>query len=120
MASPLSGIAAAVHGALKGIFFDAVLTRQVVLPTSPAYDPADPPAPTSVNYACKALRDRYSISDMANSSILQGDVKILILANSLSVSPMKDDIITIKGASFSTIAFDIDPADASWVIQGRK
>jgi hypothetical protein len=120
MASPLLGLAATLNVALKDIFFDAVLLRQTVVQTTPAFDPADPPAPTPVSYSCKALRDKYTIFEMSNSGILQGDSKIMILANSLGTTPIENDVITIQGASFTVISFDIDPANAVWVIQGRK
>jgi hypothetical protein len=120
MVSPLLGsLAATINSAMSSLFIDATLTRQVV-PSSPSYDPADPPAPVPVNYSCKAVRDRYSVSDKRNPNIIQGDVKILVLVNSLSVEPQKDDLITIQGASFSVVDFDVDPANALWTIQGRK
>lgn len=119
--SILSGLATTINSGLSSVFFDAVLTKEVV-PASPSYDPADPPAPASVPYSCKALRDYYSRHDRADGSILEGDAKILILAASLSVQPEKNDIITItgQGAGFAVITFDIDPANACWVIQGRQ
>lgn len=119
MASPLAGLASTIHGALKGIFFDATMTIEVV-PASPAYDPADPPAPVPVSYPCKALRDKYSRFDKSNSSILEGDSKILILVNSLSVQPVRNGIVTIQGSSFNIVNFDADPVNAVWTIQGRQ
>lgn len=118
--SVLSGLAKTIHGALKGVFFDAVLTRYVTLPTSPAYDPADPPDPTPVNYPCKALRDSYSAYERQNSSIETSDSKILILAHSLSVTPQTNDVITVQGQSFLVIIADTDPATACWIVQGRE
>lgn len=120
MTSPISGLAATVYGALKNIFLDATLTRQVVLDTSPAYDPLDPPAPTPVTYTCKAIRDKYSSFDKLNTNIGTSDSKILILADSLAVTPIGNDIITIQGASFLVISVDVDPANAVWTIQGRQ
>ena len=120
MTSPLSGsLAATINSALGSIFLDAVLTRQVV-PDSPAYDPADPPAPVDVTYSCKAIRDKYSRFDKTNSNILEGDVKILVLVNSLSVEPIKGDLLAIQGSSFRVVDYDVDPANALWTIQGRK
>lgn len=120
MTSPLSGsLATTIYGAMRSLFLDATLTRDVVLPTSPAFDPADPPAPTPVSYTCKAVRDRYSTFDRSNSSIKDGDSKILILVNSLAVTPVKNDIITIQGTSFSVVHVDVDPANALWTCQGR-
>lgn len=121
MVSLLSGsLAATINSALSSTFLDATLTRDVVQPTSPAYDPADPPAPTPVSYTCKAIRDNYSVSDRLNSSIAAGDVKILILVNSLSVTPVVNDRITIQGSTFSAVRIDVDPANAVWTIQGRR
>ena len=121
MTSLLDGLDETIFEALTDVFFDSVLTREVV-PDSPAHDPADPPAAVPTNYSCKALRDKYSRYEMSNSSILEGDSKILVLAKSLSVTPAKNDIITItgQGAGFLVINFDIDPANACWIIQGRQ
>lgn len=120
MGNPLSGLAATINGAFKSIFFDAVLTRYVVQQTSPAFDPADPPSPTPIDYPCKALRDSYSAYDKANSNIGTGDVKMLILANSISTKPVENDVITYKGAKFSVVRSDIDPADAVWICQASQ
>lgn len=118
MASPLSGsLAKTIHKASKNIFLDATLTRDVV---ASGGNPADPPAPTPVNYPCKAMRDNYSAFDKMNSSIATGDFKILILVNSLAVMPISNDIITIQGASSSIIKTDVDPANAVWVCQAKQ
>lgn len=120
MTSPLSGsLANTIYVAFKSLFLDATLTREVV-PESPAYDPADPPAVVPVNFPCLAMRDRYSVQDKANSDILDNDSKILVLANSLATTPIKDDLITFAGKTYSVISFDIDPANAVWTIQGRN
>lgn len=120
MVSPLTGLAKTIGKAFNKIFFDAVLTRDVVLPTTPAFDPADPPAPTPVNYPCKALRDSFSAFDRLNTEILTSDVKILILATSINTAPIRNDIITYQGADFSVVRSDIDPANAVWVCQARQ
>lgn len=118
MTSPLLGsLAATIHSAMKNIFIDAVLTREVAGVSS---DPADPAAPTTTSYTCKAVRDSYTVSDKRNTSILAGDAKILILVNSLSVTPTKDDVIVLQGSRFSVVDIDADPANAVWTIQGRK
>lgn len=121
MASPLSGsLAATIYSGMRNLFLDATLMRDVVLPTSPAYDPADPPAPTPVEYTCKAIKDNYTLRDRADGLILQGDVKILILANSISVSPLLQDRVTIQGVTFTLVDASVDPAMALWTCQGRK
>lgn len=121
MTSPLAGsLAATIYGAMKSLFLDATFTRDTIVQTSPAYDPIDPPAPTPVDYACKAIRDNYSTMEKNNSAILAGDSKILILVNSLAVTPHFNDRVTIQGATFNVIKVDVDPANAVWVIQGRQ
>lgn len=121
MASPLAGgLAKTIAGAFKSLFFDAVLSRNVILPTIPAYDPADPPAATLVAFPCKAMADTYSSYDRANSNIGTSDVKILILAKTLGTIPTENDVITLQGSKFSVIKSDIDPANAVWVCQASK
>lgn len=122
MASILDSIAGTIHGAFKNIFYDATLTRYSI-PESPAFDPADPPAPVPTNYPCKALRDSYSSYDKQDSDIAAGDVKILILAQSISVAPVDGDNITISnpnGGTYRVINANIDPANALWIVQGRN
>lgn len=120
MSSPLASLASTINNAFKSIFFDAVLTKNVV-PSSPAYDPADPPAPVAVPFPCKAMRDNYSAFERQNSNILTGDTKVLILSGSLNGTPEEDDLISIKGVSYGSIVrVDVDPADAVWVLQCRR
>lgn len=125
MVSPLSGsLAKTINKALKGLFLDATLTRQVVLPTSPAFDPADPPAPTPVSYPCKAMRDSYGVSLRAAGLVNGTDVKVIILQQSLLTIPAPLDQITITGMGgpFTIVApgtggqaaVTADPANATW------
>ena len=119
MPSPLtSQIASQIYSGLKSIFLDATLTRDTIV-ASPDYDPADPPAPTPVDYACLAIKDNYTRFDMAGGLILVGDVKILILAGSITVTPAPQDRVTIQGATFTLIDVVTDPATALWTCQGR-
>lgn len=121
MTSILAELADIINDGLEDTFFDAVLTREEI-PQSPAYDPADPPAPVQVPYPCKAIRDSYSAFDRTNSQITSADSKVLVLAKSLSTTPKNGDIITIDdvlGGRFSAVNVGVDPATACWVIQGR-
>ena len=124
MASPLSGsLAATINSALGFLFLDATLTRDVV-PESPAYDPADPPASVPVSYPCKAIRDHYSVGHRSGGLVEGKDVKVLILQNSLSTTPAPLDRITITGMGgpFTIVApgaggmpaVMADPANATW------
>ncbi len=113
-------IAAIVYGAFKDIFLDAVLTRDTPSTNSPDVDRFDPPLPTSTTYACKAIVEMYSQRLRQDGLIKANERKVLILANSISVTPEPDDRITIRGITF-TICKDgvgTDPALAVWECRG--
>lgn len=128
MASPLGGsLATAIYKGMKGLFLGATLTRDVV-PDSPAYDAFDPPAPVSTDYACKAVRDNYGVGHRSGGLVDSKDVKIIILQNSLSVTPQSGDRISITGQGGPwTIVGDVpgqpavsaDPANAIWECRAR-
>ncbi|WP_029581944.1 hypothetical protein [Bradyrhizobium sp. URHD0069] len=127
MTSPLEGaLRAQVYKGMRGLFLDAVLTRDVI-PDSPAYDPADPPAPVPVPYACKAIVEDYSAGVRAGGLVNATDVNIIILAASLSVEPQAGDRLSVPSQGVSgTIAgpatsgtssmkaVSTDPARATW------
>jgi hypothetical protein len=117
MTSPLSGaLAAQVYQGMKNLFLDATLTRDV---PGTITDPADPPAPTPTAYACKGIVEKYSDYFRASGLVSAKDRKVLILANSLSVTPAPDDRVTISGVTFTVITVGTDPATAVFEIQGR-
>ena len=124
MTSPLLGsLAATVNKALGFLFLDATLTRDVI-PTSPAYDPADPPASVPVTFTCKAIRDHYSVGHRSGNLVAAKDVKVIILQGSLATTPLPLDRITITGMGgpFTIVApgaggmpaVSADPANATW------
>lgn len=130
MVSPLSGsLAATIYGAMKNLFLDAVLTRDVI-PDSPAYNPADPPAPVSVDYPCKAIREEYGLGFRVGGLIDLQDFRVIILQNSLSTIPIPLDRITITGMGgpFTIVppgirgqpAITADPANATWECRARN
>lgn len=120
----LDKLPAAVNSAFKGIFYDAVMTVDVV-PSSPAYDPADPPAPVPVNYSCKAYVEKYSAYMRANSLVEASDRKVIILADSLAIEPVRNARLTVdqpgySGSPFALIDYDDGGSNRSvWEIQGR-
>jgi hypothetical protein len=117
MVSPLSGsLAAQIYKGMKALFLDATYTVDVA---GTITDPADPPAPTTTNYACKAIVETYSDYFSKQGLVQDGDRKVLILANSLAVRPVANARITVSGIQFTVIKVDTDPATAVWEIQGR-
>lgn len=116
MASPLSGsLAKTIYKSFKSIFLDATLTRD----GANSGDAYDPDTAAATVYTCKAIAQPSkgtSGADMAGAS----DATILILANSLSVSPEPLDRISIPSQAISGViandkkAVTSDPARATW------
>jgi hypothetical protein len=101
---------------MKGLFLDATLTRDV---DGTITDPADPPAPSATDYTCKAIVETYSDYFRKNGLVDAKDRKVLILADSLSVTPAPNDRVTISGVTFTVMEVDTDPATAVWECKGR-
>lgn len=114
---------------MKGLFLDAVLTRDVPGVNSPDTDDFDPPLPTEATYACKAIRENYGVGLRAGGLVNAEDVKIIILQRSLAVTPQPLDriVITEHGVTFSIVpgdskgqpAVSADPANAVWECRAR-
>ena len=122
MTSPIAGIASQIYAGFKDIFFNATLTRDTVTDSSP--DVEFDPVITSTDYTCKAIRDGFITRPMAGGLAKVGDVKILILANSISVTPRNGDRVAIDddtvGGTFAIIEVETDPATALWTCAARK
>jgi hypothetical protein len=117
MASPLSGsLAATIHSAFKDLFLDATLTRDGANTTGQAYSP-NLEEPTV--YSCKAI-EKSSSGARGTDSVGTSSTTILILRNSLSVSPEPMDRIAIPSKGIDGFipseegAVKSDPAAATW------
>lgn len=124
MASPLLGIPKAMAKAASFMFFNATLTRETPTAGENAWTPG---TPTTTTYSCKAIIDAWSAYHIAGGMVAAGDLKVLILANTLSVQPQDGDKITVRGetvtltsAGGSLPAVSTDPAKAVWECRGRK
>lgn len=120
MTSILEGSLAATLGrAMTPLFLDATLTRYVA---GVATDPAEPPTPTTVTYACKAIEEEYSSGVRGAGLVNATDVNVLILAYTLAVEPKAGDRITIRSRTVTVVPADSagtkavrsDPARATW------
>lgn len=115
----LDSLPATINSAFKNLFYDAVMTVDVI-PNSPPYDPADPPAPVPVSYSCKAYVTKYSAYYRANSLVAAEDRKVIVLAKSLAIEPVNGARITVQGVTFTIIAYDDGGSNkAIWECQGR-
>jgi hypothetical protein len=117
MTSPLSGsLARTIGSAMRSLFLDATLLRDVPAVATEAFDP---PAPTEAIYTCKAIVEGYAERFRLDGTVSAGDRKVLILATSLSVTPAAGDRVMIRGITFTIIEVGTDPAQAVWECKGR-
>lgn len=115
MTSPLAGsIATSVYSGLKNLFLDGTLTKDTASSNSPDIDSFDPPAPTATAYTCKVMVETYSQFLRAGGTVKANDHRVLILTNSLSVTPVPGDRVTVRGVMFTVIEVSADPALATW------
>lgn len=107
MASPLEGaIAATINSAFQNLFINATLTRGVTV------------------YTCKAIFDKWQ--KFLRGPDTASTYQILVLADSLAIQPLINDIITLQGITAlitsdieSKPAIEIDPAGAVWILRSR-
>lgn len=107
MASPLESlIATTITTAFTDIFFDATLTQ------------------ASTVYNCKAIFDKWQKFSIGVAHV--SSYQVLILAKSLAVDPLIDDIVTLQDTAVeiasdleSKPAVEIDPARAVWTVRAR-
>lgn len=118
----VAGIIADAAGDL--VFKDATLAKTT---TTPAVTPYDPPTTSTTAYSCKALRDTFGATWLAGGLVDAEDVKVLILADTLSVTPEAGDRITIGADTWTIVpagggkaAVSTDPATACWECRARK
>lgn len=119
MTSPLSGsLARTVGNALRSLFLDATLVQDVPVVGSPdvTFDPADP---TPTSYTCKAIVEKYAERFRLEGLVEQNERKVLILSDSLSVTPEPGNRVTISGITFTILEVQTDPATAVWECKGR-
>jgi hypothetical protein len=113
-----------IGGALADTFRDATLTKTT---TTPAANPWDSPTTSTASYTCKALRDTFGAYWLSGGLVDAEDVKVLILASTLSVAPEAGDRITIGSEMWTIVpagsgkpAVATDPANAVWELRARK
>ena len=118
----VAGIIADAAGDL--VFKDATLTKTT---TTPAANPWDPPTTSTTAYTCKALRDTFGATWLAGGLVDAEDVKVLILADTLSATPEAGDRITIGSDTWTIVpagggkaAVGVDAANACFECRARK
>jgi hypothetical protein len=115
-----------LDGELKGIiaeaagflFLDATLSRYSSVAGGTPDDPAISATPTT--YSCKAIVEEFSERFRFDGTVNDGDVKVLVLAQTLSVTPVRGDIITVTGdKARKVLNIAKDPAGATWELRAN-
>jgi len=120
MTSPLEGsLAKTINAAMQNLFISATLIRDEAVVTSPAPEPWEPQSTAEVEYTCKAIVEMYSQRLRAEGLVDMNDRKVLILAQSLEVTPVPGNRVTVRGITFTIIDVATDPALAVWECKGR-
>lgn len=107
-------LASLIYTGMKSLFLDATLTRD----GANSGDAYDPDTAAATVYNCKAI----PVQDAKGTQNLEGDseVMVLILANSLSVTPEPLDRIAVPSRGIAGVipdrkkAVTSDPARATW------
>jgi hypothetical protein len=86
---------------------DIVITR---FTPSVGGDPADPSPPTLTDYGCKCFADYFSDAFIAAGLIERGDIKVVVVANTLGIEPRPGDQVTIHGRTYRVFDVSADPA----------
>lgn len=116
MASPLEGsIRRTIGKAMRSIFHTVTVIRS----TPGGGPPWDPGEPVLVEYPGKGFIDDYSDFALTNSNIQSGDRKVVVLADSLEITPETSDLVRVRGQTFSVLNVATDPAEATWTLQAR-
>lgn len=115
--SPLDKIAGIIAKGFKGKLHIGALWRYT--PGTGTLPNGDPKPGTWAKHGFEGIVDEYDDAYRATAGIPATDVKILIIAGSLSVEPRKDDVIHLRGAWYQARGpVKTDPAKAQWTVQG--
>jgi hypothetical protein len=97
-----------------GVAYDLAVVRHVTT-GGPAWDPTfeDEPHP------CRGFIDQWTDDELDGTLIESGDVKIIVIVQSLDIQPTTADSITARGQTFAIVSVMPDPALATYTVQGR-
>ena len=100
--------------------FDLTLSRDVPGSTAPPYSQWNPGPPTTQTHACRGFVDDYRADQRDGTLIMQNDRKVVILAPSISVTPVPGDKVTARGQEYTVVTVQADPALATYLCQVRQ
>lgn len=102
----------AIYKGFKGKLLTGTLRR--VTPSSTLDADGDPITTTAATYSFEGFVDTYSEFYRAKVGIPDTRVKVVIIAGSLSVVPLKDDQVLVRDKWYQVLENATDPALATW------
>lgn len=99
--------------------YDMAIIRMEPGPGNPDR-PWEPGEPVPVPYPCKGFTDTYNVHEQSASVIQAGDIKIVIIANTLSITPEPNMSVQARGVTYRIVDVSPDPAKATYIVQGRR
>lgn len=110
-------IAAAIYAGFKGRLLTGTLRRET--PGSGTDGFGDPNPGTTADYTFEGIKESYNASFRASAGIPQTDVRFLIIARSLSVTPRRGDMVRFGSGAWHQVREieAIDPATATYQLQ---
>ena len=114
-------IQAAVSNAFNGLGdLKQLITHRAISGTT--YDPGTGEVtPTTVEQPnVPAVFTEYATREIDGTTIVSGDIALLIPTTSLNVTPKVDDIFVDGTDEWRVVNLMIDPANALWTIQVRR
>lgn len=114
-------IRSAIAAGFNGRLLTGTLTRTV--PGGGLDANGDPIAPTTQTFQTQGFVESFSAFYRAasNGRINDTDVKITLIGGLTGTVPTKDDRVTFRGVTYQIRRIvEIDPAEASYVLQGYQ
>lgn len=99
--------------------YDMTVIRMEPGPGNPDR-PWEPGEPVPVEHPCKGFTDVYNVHEQSASVIQSGDIKIVIIANTLSITPEPNMSVQARGVTYRVIEVSPDPALATYQVQARR
>lgn len=103
------------NAAFAGIYLPATLHKAAT-----TFDEAGNPTATDTDYSCRAMIDDMSEVARAQAGYTESERRILMLADSCEVKPDTEDAITVKGARYSVMDVNSDPAESYYSMRCQR
>lgn len=111
-------LANAISAALEdaAIPYGLTVSRTVMIPGP---NPWDPEEESTTHYTGRGFADEYDNSYRTGGLIEQGDIRVIVVADTIAIEPAAGDKVTVRGVTYNVVSVSADPALATWSLQAR-